>query len=259
MKLTEHQRNCPECGMRLYYASLKGLKVATKLNRICKVCSNTGERNPHFGKPCSDYSKEIVRRTHLGKIVSEETKEKMRLNVLGEKNPMFGLTGSLCPNFGRQCSDEHKQVLHQFKWGVPISQDHRDKISNGLKGRVQSPETRRKMRLSKINHIIKRNGSIAPRYNKTACQYFDQMEKSRGWDGLYATKNGEFYVSSLGYFVDYYEPHKNVVVEYDEPKHYNVDHTLKKRDVIRMTEIIEHLKCGFYRYNQLTGEFKQYA
>jgi very-short-patch-repair endonuclease len=74
----------------------------------------------------------------------------------------------------------------------------------------------------------------------------------------FATKNGEFFVSDLGYFVDYYEPNLNIVIEYDEPKHYNVDNSLKKKDLIRMNEIKSKLKCKFYRYNEKLKELKEY-
>jgi hypothetical protein len=259
MKITEFTKSCPNCGCKQYYATAKGLKVAIKRNRICKMCSNMGEKNPNYGKPCPQHVREIVRRFRTGRMDSEETRQKKHDNVVGEKNPMFGLTGSLCPNFGVKRTEEHKQILHDLKWAVPLSQEHRENIGKGLMGRKHSSETRRKQRVSKIRYIIQQNGSIAPRYNKSACEYFDKLEKERRWSGLYASKNGEFYVKFLGYFVDYYEPVLNIVVEYDEPIHYNIDNSLKKRDHARMMEIVEHLHCKFYRYNQRTGELRQYA
>lgn len=256
---TDYNKLCPSCRCIQYYATKKGLIVAIKRNRICKICSNIGEKNPNYGKPCPQHVKEIIRRTHIGRVDSEETRQKKRENITGIKNPMFGLTGSLCPNYGIKRTEEHKQRLHDLKWAVPISQSHRDKISVGLTGRVLSSETKRKQRLAKIQYIIKQNGSIAPRYNKRACEYFNEMERTRGWNGLYASKNGEFFVKSLGYFVDYYEPTYNIIVEYDEPTHYNIDNTLKKRDNERMIEIIEYLHCKFLRYNERTKELKEYV
>jgi hypothetical protein len=256
---SEYHRSCPSCKNVLYYSSKKGLKVANKLNQVCKRCSNLGENNPNYGKPCPEYVREIARITHTGRVDSEETRNKKRNRFLGERNPMFGLTGSLCPNFGSHCSEEHKQKLHELRWAVPISQEHREHISEGLIGRIQSPETKRKMRLAKIRHIIENNGSIAPRYNKRACEYFNILEKEMGWNGLYASKNGEFFVQHLGYFVDYYEPTRNIIVEYDEKKHYNIDNSLKKRDVERMREIMEYLRCDFYRYNERTKKLEKYV
>jgi len=256
--ITKFFKSCPTCGNIQYYATEKGLKVATQKNRICKICSNIGEKNPNYGKSCSSYVREVARRTHTGRIDSEETCRKRSEHLMGERNPMFGLTGSLCPNYGIKRTEEHKQHLHNIKWAVPLSQEHRDKISGGLTGRILSPETKRKQRLAKIQYIIEKNGSIAPRYNKKACEYFAKMEKINGWNGLYASKNGELYLKTLGYFVDYYEPTLNLIVEYDEPRHYNIDNTLKKRDNERMMEIIEHLHCKFFRYNERIKESKQY-
>lgn len=254
MKFT---RKCTECGKDLYYATLKGKKSADKLNKICKRCSNTGNKNPNFGKKCPDHVKDYLKKLFTGRFVSESTKEKHRQHAL-LNNPMTGLTGSLCPNFGKTRTDDHKQKLSLLKTGIAISQKHRESISKGLCGRFHTDETKQKMRLTKIKHIIEKNGSVAPRFNLNACKYFDVLEKEKCWDGLYATKNGEFFIKSLGYFVDYYEPKLNIVVEYDEPKHYNIDNSLKEKDVKRMNEIKFKLNCKFYRYNERLKEFKEY-
>lgn len=251
-------RNCPQCNSTLFYKSKKGLKVAIKYNRICKVCSNTGENNNNFGKPCPQHIKDILSKLHTGRLVSKKTRKKRSESLMGEKNPMFGLTGSLSPNFGKNLSDEHKLKLHNSKVGIPLSQYHREKISESLTGRTHSKETKLKMRLSKIKYIVEKNGSIAPRYNKRACLYFDLLETEKKWDGLYASKNGEFFIDTLGYWVDYYEPNLNIIIEYDEKKHYNVDGTLKKKDVERMNIIIQRLNCKFFRYNELLKELKEY-
>lgn len=177
-------------------------------------------------------------------------------HVSVKKNPMYGKPGHWK---GSHVSDEFKRHLSKLRKGVPISEQHRKNISLGRLGLKHSAATKRKMRLSKIGHIKNRNGGIAPRYNKMSVEYFRQMEERFGWNGLYATKNGEFYIQTLGYFVDYYEPTRNIVVEYDEPKHYNVDNTLRTKDVDRMNEIVQHLKCQFFRYNERTGEWRQYA
>jgi very-short-patch-repair endonuclease len=83
------------------------------------------------------------------------------------------------------------------------------------------------------------------------------MEKRRGWDGIYFNKNGkkeQFLIEYLGYFVDYYEPKLNVVVEYDETNHYNSDWSLKEKDIKRQKEIVKYLGCRFYRYNEVLGK-----
>lgn len=53
----------------------------------------------------------------------------------------------------------------------------------------------------------------------------------------------------MGYWVDYYEPNLNIVIEWDEKHHY-INEELKNKDINRMNEIKEYLKCKFYRYNE---------
>lgn len=259
MEISKFCRACPTCLKLIYYKTKKILATCSRRNTECKKCANRAEKNPNFGIPCPIHVRQKVKEANLGKIDSMETRRKKSVALSGNNNPMFGLTGSLCPNFGAVRTEDHKKRLHDIKYGVPLSEAHRESISESLRGRTHSLETLRKQRLGKINYIIQKNGSIAPRYNTLACQYFNSMETEKNWNGLYATKNGEFYIKHLGYFVDYYEPVLNIVVEYDEPLHYNVDNSLKKRDVVRMMEIVDYLKCEFFRFNQRTGELKKYA
>ena len=46
----------------------------------------------------------------------------------------------------------------------------------------------------------------------------------------------------------------NIVIEYDEKLHYNKDGSLKEKDIIRQNEIINELKCRFFRYNEIKNE-----
>jgi hypothetical protein len=131
-----------------------------------------------------------------------------------------------------------------------------ENISKSQIGGTHSEETKRKMRIARINHILKKNAGIAPRYNKNAIEFFQKIEKLFDFNGIFATKGGEFYIRELGSFLDYYEPNLNLVIEYDEKKHYNVDGTLKNKDLIRMNGIISLLKCKFYRFNEETEELK---
>ena len=54
--------------------------------------------------------------------------------------------------------------------------------------------------------------------------------------------------------MDAYDKEKNIVLEYDEPKHYeDVDNNiLTKHDLERQTQIIDHLHCEYWRYNEKT-------
>jgi len=54
----------------------------------------------------------------------------------------------------------------------------------------------------------------------------------------------------LGYFVDYYEPNLNIVIEWDENSHYNIDGNLREKDKRREEEIKSYLKCKLLRIKE---------
>jgi hypothetical protein len=66
-------------------------------------------------------------------------------------------------------------------------------------------------------------------------------------------------IEYLGYFVDYYDPIKNIVVEYDETNHYDSDWNLKAKDICRQEEIMSYLKCRFFRYNEVLDELCEFV
>ena len=116
------------------------------------------------------------------------------------------------------------------------------------------PDAIKKIRLKFIeNWKWKVKGS--PNYNKSSCKYFDWLNMYMGWNGMHAENGGEFYIKELGYWVDYYEPKLNIVIEYDEKHHFNIDGSLKEKDIQRQKEIVELLKCDFYR---VKDEFRIY-
>ena len=121
-------------------------------------------------------------------------------------------------------------------------------------GRKASNETRKKMRISKINYIKEKNGGICPMHNQKACEYFDKLSKINNWKLQHALNGGEFYISELGYFIDAYDIENNIVIEYDESLHYDSKGNLKNKDIIRQNEIKEKLKCKFFRYNENKNE-----
>lgn len=118
-----------------------------------------------------------------------------------------------------------------------------------LMGKKKADEYRKKIRKSTISYIENLKGICRPRYNKNSCIYFDQLSKKMNWDLRHAENGGELYIKELGYFLDAYDIEKNIVVEYDEIKHYK-NKKLKEKDLNRQKEIMDFLKCNFYRYNE---------
>jgi len=216
------KRNCPKCKVPIFYNRKDSLQRAINQKRMCFNC-NTPKGNKHyrFGKHCSQEIKDKIRKTKMGvPIHTIEEKEKRRLLWCGDKNP-------------------------NVKYGPSFL------------GRHHTEETKEKMRISYVKTVIK-NGGRNPRFNLNAINYFKKLELEFNWNGIYATKNSEYFIESLGYFVDYYEPHLNIVVEYDEPRHYYANGTLKQKDIKRMEKIISKIDCKFYRYDEKRNLLKEY-
>ena len=95
--------------------------------------------------------------------------------------------------------------------------------------------------------------TFLPNYSDDDCRYFEWLNKWMGWSGQYATSGGERNI--LKYFVDYYEPNQNVVIEWDEP--YHRKKYQRKEDEDRKNQIKEVLGCKFFRYDVLTKTMKE--
>ena len=57
--------------------------------------------------------------------------------------------------------------------------------------------------------------------------------------------------------MDAYDKQRNIVVEYDESFHYEdiENNILRKKDIKRQQEIIDHLHCEYWRYNEKMDVF----
>lgn len=216
------KKNCPKCGKEQTYSKRWIWVRAIKENKQCLSCSQRIHHVPLGGwtKNCPSCNR-IMQYTSIDHL------------VYSQKN------GCVC----RVCSNKNSP-------------------RRGGKGRpkdlIDTPVTRCKKRISRINYLKSCFGTqLAPTYNKLACEYFEWVNKWNGWRGQYATNGGEHYIKELGYWVDYYEPSENLIIEWDEPDHYRKGQLLK-RDIDRMMEIKQHLQCRFYRYNQKTNELKEW-
>ena len=79
--------------------------------------------------------------------------------------------------------------------------------------------------------MIENGTLIWPNYNINACKIFEKLEKDIGLNGMHALKGKEKRIGR--FWVDYYEPIKNIVIEYDEPHHFNKNGELKEKDKYR--------------------------
>lgn len=100
-----------------------------------------GEDNPNYGRHLSEEHKEKLRQANLGKNLSEETKQKISAVLLGRKRPprsdewrrnqSKSHLGKPAWNKGKtNCySDEAIKKMSEAKKGIPLSEEHRKKLS----------------------------------------------------------------------------------------------------------------------------------
>lgn len=220
----------------------KRKKSSNDLKRICPYCLKEVTYTTKWSrddavrknKMCKGCKKKLFRPT-------KEQIEKQRSKIIGRKHTLDEI---------EKISQASKKYIRTKEWY--------DKIAKSNRGKKRTPESIQKIRLARINYIKSCHGQFYPTYNKNSCQYFEQLEKEKGWDGKYATKNGEYFIDKLGYWVDYYEPNQNIVIEWDEPKHYDINGNLIEKDVRRMNEIKRLLGCKFFRYREEIKELKEW-
>lgn len=232
-------RKCPKCNRIIYHKREANCKQYDKEKRLCKFCPKLGENNPFYGKHHSNKTKSNFRK---------QWKEKYNSGFI---NPNKGktLTKEQCEKISKANSGSNNAFYQKgFFTGKNHKKSSIDKIRKSLIGRPVSEKTKQKLRESKI-----RLGNT--NYNPKACEYFNKLNEEKGWNLQHALNGGE--VRIIGYSLDGYDKERNIVVEYDEPKHFLYG-KLKKSDIKRMKRIIKHLKCEFYRYNEKIKTLSKY-
>lgn len=237
-------RNCPSCNAELIYKNISDYIKSCKLNRKCKPCSHTGIK------------------------ASDATRMKMSVELYkrkwnGQNHPRFGKRNLIptstvsadsiinnIPYWSRRCPTCNVEILYKRNY----IRNYQRKLNKdckvcSIKNR-SSAEMRKKHRLGMIKYILLKNGGVRPMVNLKACKYIDSYSKIHGYNFIHALNGGEFYIKELGYWVDGYDIEKNVVFEYDEKHHFTATGELKSKDVTRMDEIKNHLKCKLIRYNE---------
>lgn len=99
-----------------------------------------------------------------------------------------------------------------------------------------------------FNHNLR----FHPQFNTEACAIIEDYGNKHGYNFRHALnhKDGEYYIKELGYWVDGYDEEKNVVIEYDEPGHFDKNGNLKKKDIERQDHIMRLLGCKFIRISK---------
>lgn len=211
-------RNCPNCGNSISYTLMDNYNRAVKRNTVCRVCSCRG-RTEIWNKHISDGLK--------NHIVSEETKDKIRETLKNQYKD-----DKIIEKY-RIASLRHYKNNPQTKVKISSSLKAFYKTEQGKIEKEKSKERR----LYIINKLGKK---YSPNYNKSACKFFDNLNKLYGLNGVHAENGGEHTINKQ-YYVDYYEPTLNLIIEWQEPSHrYTVE-----KDAKRKNFIIDTLNCTF--------------
>lgn len=278
-------KNCPSCGRVQKYSTKGNLTTAIKKNKLCRPCIHASAEFMNKMKVLNSRPDH----PNIGRHHTEEHKQKIRNSMIGEKSVLYGkkqpieqvekMRKSLT---GRKLTEEHKRNMSKGMKGKIVSLETRKKLSIINKGKKLTEETKRLLSISTSKRLAKPesnpmfgkhhsnearakirtkyiarmesefNAVIVPNFNFDACKYFDIVSTTNGLTLQHALNGGEVRVEQLGYFLDAYDKEHNIAIEYDEPKHYDINGNLKEKDITRMTEIKSHLNCRFFRYNEKT-------
>jgi hypothetical protein len=202
----------------------------------CTNLEKYGAINP-LAKNTAPYKKR--NKTVLKKYgVSNVFQDKVVKNKIKEVNiNRYGAYSALCKD-----SILHDEYLKTIK------------LKYGTDNAAKSPEIKKKQRLIRLEQIserLGRNGQITPSYNIKSIPIIEETAKELGITDLqHAENGGEYHIKELGYWVDGYSKEKNIVIEYDEPHHFDKSGNLNNSDIIRQTEIENLLGCKFIRIKQ---------
>lgn len=245
-------RKCPECREDIFYTTIPSFQRAENEHRKCKSCCKTGylnckygkghlmcgENHPMYGRHHSSKSKQVMSKKRKqycslypdkNPSKREDVNLKRSLLLRGQNNPMFGKCKEQNPFYNKKHTDETKRI----------------------------------MRLHAIKRIEKSCGlydGLVPSVGNDEEKYFLELEKKNNWNGIFYGKDGkykQYEIKYLGYFLDYYEPTHNIVVEYDEPRHY-CNGVLREKDCVRMKQIKDYLKCEFWRYDSYRKQLVEF-
>ena len=155
---------------RLRLLNLNKKHTEETKQKMSKIAKEKGFGLWMNGRKLSEKTRLKISEANKGHVVSNETKHKISKANIGEKNGMYMKTHT----------DEYKERLRNEIVNVRKNAHNLEAIEKRrIKqiGKKVSDETKRKMRISKIQYIKNKNKGICPMYNTNACKYLDELSK----------------------------------------------------------------------------------
>jgi len=235
------KRNCPICNVEIVVKDEKYYKKCVKLNSNCLNCGikkryKSIQKKKLIERFCPQCNKQLNKRQSniislckqcaAKKRYTENPNIKARLSS-GLKDRKYASKNDPRP-YSRECPKCKKTLYHT---SISYVTTHKNSLCKPCAA---------KNSVDKLGNVSIKN----PSYNKFGCSLIDEYGKVHGYNFQHALNGGE--CRFLGYYVDGYDKDKNVVIEYDEKYHFSFG-KLRDKDIKRMNEIVEYLKCKFIR------------
>ena len=285
IEFSEWSKNCPDCGVCMYYSNKYKLTCGIKTNSVCKKCKYKKVSNSLMGKCLSNDHKEALKngwihrkengyihpmldkhhsdesiqkmkishqkyKPWLGKHHSNETKIKMSESWKQHpRNMLPVIEAARKYNKGRSFSIERRRKISESNKGRKHTDEAKKKISMRLKGLVRTDETKEKLRVIRLKQL--KDQGVVKCFNKKACEFIDLFGKEHGFQFKHGNNGGEVMIS--GYMVDGYDKNKNIVFEYDEKPHETPSRKVK--DLKRCSRLILKSGCKVLRYSEMYNTF----
>jgi hypothetical protein len=222
-------KNCSLCGKEQIYSCKSALTTAIKINSLCPSCRGLNLRtrptSEKWKRICSSCQKEIVYKS-----------VKSYLNCVRDNTK--------CRKCAAIENSKYKDKTY-FK-----SLEYREKMSKQLtEARKTSSYGESFKQKCRINRAVQTLLGIQnkPNYNKNACLFIEQINRKFNWNLQHAENGGEKIID--GFFLDGYDDKRNIVFEYDEPKHNTLSQ--EKRDRIKERIVIRKINpLKFIRYDE---------
>ncbi len=242
-----------------------------ELGKIFDVSRNTIKRaiKNLFGEEERSYRKSAIHSQRMKEKCQDEGYRKaisQRMKEMWQDNE---IRQDIVQRMKEKCQDEeHRKAMSQRMKEMWQDNEIRQDIVQRMKERCQDEEYRKAMRMKALDRIKNNHGQIFPNYNPGACQIIELYGQEHGYNLIHAESpatevnltdkvrrnnddgTGECYIVDLGFWIDGYDFINNVVIEYDERRHFDANGELKERDQKRQREIEEFLGCTFIRIKE---------
>lgn len=224
-------RHCPNCNIDIFHTRQEDRNRWHAQKILCVTCASVSR-----SRACPSCNAVLFYKT-THKFKKATVNNSVCKSCNGKKKRKFISSHDLV----RSCSECHTDI-HHVSYKSYINSIRLNRLCRSCATKKAGNTT-----IEKQNRRERRLNKHTPAFNVAACSYFDQLSIDKQWNLQHALNGGE--IKCIGYSLDAYDAKNNIVVEYDERHHYSKNQ-LKEKDVTRQNEIICHLKCRFFRYNE---------